>query len=138
MLTKHSTVIIVSHVHSWPNIPLQLAGIVAKPTVWARCSAVQSTDRAQVNRHISKRTSLDKTTPDSSRNLNLAKSIWGHENGAIMLNALAIPSQTSGAAVEDGRVLRSRRILGPVPVLAWLSVGTPSLVGVGDKRVGSP
>jgi hypothetical protein len=116
-LTQHGTIVRVSHVDSGSNISLQPTRIVAQTAVRTRRSAIKSSDRTQVNRHVSKRTSLHKATSNPGRNRQSADSIWSHEDRAFVLDAFAVATEAGGTAVKDGRVLRRGSVFGPVPVL---------------------
>jgi hypothetical protein len=101
-LTQHGTVVRITHIDSRSNIPLQPTRIVTQTTVRTRRSAIKSSDRTQVDRHVSKRTSLDEITSNSGWNWQRADSIWSHSNRAFVLDALAIATEAGSAAVEDG------------------------------------
>jgi hypothetical protein len=67
ILTEHGTVVCVTHINSWSNISLQPTRIISKSAIGTRRSTIKSTNGAQVDRHVSERTSLDEAPSNPGR-----------------------------------------------------------------------
>lgn len=132
--TEHSGVVGVSLVHGRSDISLQSAGVVAETAIRAGGRSFKATDGAEIDSHVCERTGGHEATSDASGQLDVtaADSVGRCDHGAIMGHVVSVAAETVRVSVENGRLLGSRSVLRPIPVLS-LRVSSLMLGGVFPK-----
>lgn len=108
----------VALVHSRADVSLETARVVTKTTERTSRHSLQTTDGSQVDGHVGEGASRDIAASEAGGKLDVAAADAGrrHDDGALMRDVLPVAAETVRVAVEEGGVLRGRRVLGPVPV----------------------
>ena len=115
---QQGRVVGIARVHGAAEIALETTRVIPQAAHGAGRGIRETTDRAEVDRHVGKRTGGHKPTPHSRGKGDIPPTHprWGHNDGPVMWDVLAVAAEAVSIAIEHGRVLRSGGILGPVPV----------------------
>lgn len=89
-LTEYRTVVGVPHVDGRTNISLHATRVVSQACIGSGCSAVDSTNGAQVNGHVGERSGCDETSANTRRERERRATIRSYKDRAIVLNTLAV------------------------------------------------